>query len=197
MNFLAHLYISRNHEQLSVGNFIADYVKGNNLNRYSPEIADGIRLHRTIDELTDNNPDYREVRRLFVVSHGKYSRVVADIVYDYVLASGWEAYERDVSLAQFQQKTNSLLLQNFSVLPLGVKLIIPFFVRNRWFVIYSQRDNLPRVLNGMIRFRGISGNADMALTILSEHEQQVRKAFELTFQKVSHEIKARFPLYSI
>lgn len=197
MNSLAHLYISRNHEQLSVGNFIADYVKGNNLSRYSPEVADGIRLHRTIDELTDSNPDYREVKKLFVTSHGKYCGVVADIVFDFVLASGWETYEKNVSLTQFQQKTNNLLLQNFSVLPLAVKLIVPFFVRNRWFIIYSQRENLLRVLSGMNRFRGISGNADIALIILSEHEKLVKEAFDLTFHKVSLEVKARFPQYYI
>jgi acyl carrier protein phosphodiesterase len=42
MNFLAHLFLSGNHPQVSIGNFIGDYVKGKNHTKYSPFIQTGI-----------------------------------------------------------------------------------------------------------------------------------------------------------
>jgi acyl carrier protein phosphodiesterase len=51
MNFLAHIYLSNNDPKIMVGNFIGDFVKGRNFSdRFEPQIARGIALHRLIDE---------------------------------------------------------------------------------------------------------------------------------------------------
>ena len=50
MNFLAHIYLSGDPSPLMIGNFIADYVKGKQKERFSPEIQQGIQLHRKINE---------------------------------------------------------------------------------------------------------------------------------------------------
>ena len=42
MNFLAHVYLSGNNAPLAVGNLIADRVKGNDYNDFSPMIQKGI-----------------------------------------------------------------------------------------------------------------------------------------------------------
>jgi acyl carrier protein phosphodiesterase len=49
MNHLAHLYLSSDKEEEMVGQFIADAVKGNDFNLYSPDIRQGILLHRWVD----------------------------------------------------------------------------------------------------------------------------------------------------
>ena len=56
MNFLAHLYLSKSNENIIIGNFIADAVKGKKYNNYPKEIKAGILLHREIDNYTDNHP---------------------------------------------------------------------------------------------------------------------------------------------
>ena len=38
MNFLAHLYLSKNNPNIMIGNFIADHIKGNNYEGFSKEI---------------------------------------------------------------------------------------------------------------------------------------------------------------
>ncbi|MDP2058213.1 MAG: DUF479 domain-containing protein, partial [Flavobacteriaceae bacterium] len=47
MNFLAHIYLSEGNEAISIGNFIADSVKGKGYTKYSEGIQKGIVIHRT------------------------------------------------------------------------------------------------------------------------------------------------------
>ena len=53
MNYLAHIYLSRDDELISIGNFMADHVKGNKYKLYAPDLQKGILLHRHIDSFTD------------------------------------------------------------------------------------------------------------------------------------------------
>ena len=92
MNFLAHIYLSGDNEELKIGNFIADSVKGKQYLEYPPGIIDGIVLHRAIDTFTDTHPIVsRSVERLFE-RYGHYSRVIVDILYDHFLAANWKDY---------------------------------------------------------------------------------------------------------
>ncbi len=55
MNYLAHLYLSFGHDDVLVGNFIADRVKGKQLYDYPLGIQKGIIMHRKIDAFTDRH----------------------------------------------------------------------------------------------------------------------------------------------
>ena len=63
MNFLAHLYLSGNDENIMIGNFIGDHVKGNNFLKYDESIIFGIKLHRMIDAFTDSHPLVEESKK--------------------------------------------------------------------------------------------------------------------------------------
>jgi acyl carrier protein phosphodiesterase len=56
MNFLAHFYLTRHDKELTVGNFIADFVRGSAKNLFDSKINEGIRIHRSIDSFTDSHP---------------------------------------------------------------------------------------------------------------------------------------------
>jgi len=92
MNYLAHLYLSGPSEEIKVGNFIGDYVKGNNYNRYSQKIQKGILMHRQIDSFMDNHPITRQSASIFKTRYKRYSSVVIDIIYDHFLATSWNNY---------------------------------------------------------------------------------------------------------
>ena len=55
MNFLAHVFLSGNNENLILGNLIADSVKGKMIDLFADEVKKGILLHRMIDTYTDNH----------------------------------------------------------------------------------------------------------------------------------------------
>lgn len=178
MNYLGHLYLSQSDDDLALGNFIADFVKGSSYKNYTPEIAQGILMHREIDHVTDNHESYRVAKELFNESHGKYRSVVSDIVYDYVLAKDWDN-RNEYSLFEFQNDVNRLILTNFKILPFKVKVMSPFFIRNKWLVLYSSIDTLHRVLWGMQKYRGIKGDADKAIQLLIANEIAISDSFKI------------------
>ena len=65
MNFLAHIYLSGENENIKIGNFIADAIKGNKYKEYSTEIQQGVLLHRYIDSFTDTHPTVKNKQRAF------------------------------------------------------------------------------------------------------------------------------------
>ncbi|HON18543.1 MAG TPA: ACP phosphodiesterase [Salinivirgaceae bacterium] len=197
MNYLAHLYLSRNHEELTVGNFIADFFKGTDFSRFPPQISDGIRFHRHIDQITDTNPNYRHVKNLFIPSHSRYSAIVADVVLDYVFAKHWETYNNGLTLQEFQTSVNKILLKHFAIMPIQAKVIIPFFVRNRWLTLYSDSSSMVQVLSGLKRFRRIPGDVDLAHSIYLNYQDQIFVSFQLIFEDVHNSLLKNFNEYSL
>ena len=60
MNFLAHIYLSGEDQGITIGNFIADGIKGKKYLSYSEDMQKGILLHRSIDSFTDQHPVVRQ-----------------------------------------------------------------------------------------------------------------------------------------
>ena len=56
MNFLAHIYLSGDNDLITIGNFMADGIKGKRYLKFPPDIQKGIILHRAIDTFTDAHP---------------------------------------------------------------------------------------------------------------------------------------------
>lgn len=56
MNYLAHIYLSGDDPLITMGNFMADGIKGKQYKTYLPQLQKGILLHRSIDSFTDSHP---------------------------------------------------------------------------------------------------------------------------------------------
>ena len=97
MNFLAHIYLSGDNELVTIGNFVADGVRGNKYKLYPTDIQIGIQLHRQIDTFTDAHPVFRQCTKRLHKGYGHYSGVIVDIFYDHFLAKNWTSYS-DVPL---------------------------------------------------------------------------------------------------
>jgi acyl carrier protein phosphodiesterase len=148
MNFLAHTYLSGNNEELMVGNFIADHVKGNGLDHFKPEIVEGIILHRKIDEFTDRHPQFIKSSKRLSKKYHKYSGVITDMFYDHFLASNWNDYSHE-DLVDFTLKTYKILFRNWKNLPPKTKRILPFMMSSNWLASYAKLSFLQRSLEGM------------------------------------------------
>lgn len=92
MNFLAHIYLSGNNEMITIGNFMADGIRGETYKKYPVDIQKGILLHREIDTFTDAHPIVRQSTKRLHKNYGHYSGVIVDILYDHFLAKNWSAY---------------------------------------------------------------------------------------------------------
>ena len=150
MNFLAHYFLSPEDDQIALGNFIADAVKGKEFEKYNDKIKNGILLHREIDNYTDKHPVFRRSAQKLNARYKKYSGVIIDIYYDHFLAKNWKDYSK-TDLVDFVSQAYKILIKNYFILPKKIKRILPFMIAQNWLVGYANLNDLQRVFNGMAR----------------------------------------------
>jgi len=150
MNFLAHYFLSPEDDQIALGNFIADAVKGKEFEKYNDKIKNGILLHREIDNYTDKHPVFRRSTQILNSKYKKYSGVIIDIYYDHFLAKNWKDYSK-TDLVDFVSQAYKILIKNYFILPKKIKRILPFMIAQNWLVGYANLNDLQRVFNGMAR----------------------------------------------
>jgi len=127
LNFLAHTYLSGNNEDIIVGNFMGDYVKGRNYLHFPEQVKKGILIHRDIDYFTDMHLITRRNKQRVASQYHKYAGIIIDIFYDHFLACQWDQFS-DLPLQEFVARTYDLLKRNYKVLPDAIKRWFPTFL---------------------------------------------------------------------
>lgn len=180
MNFLAHIYLSGKDEDLTIGNFIADSIKGRKYLNYPEGIQKGILLHRAIDYYTDTHPVVRKSTSRLFKNYSHYSAVIIDIFYDHFLANNWNKYS-DTPLENFITDFYLLLQKNFSVLPETVQQFYPYMVEDNWLLSYASVDGIKRILYQMNRRTGGKSKMDEAVKELDEFYSEFEADFNEFF----------------
>lgn len=161
MNFLAHLYLSGEDEEIIIGNFIADHVKGRVFEKFSPGIRSGILLHREIDAFTDAHPLWIQSKNRLAPNYRKYAGVITDMFYDHFLSSNWNDYSPE-NLDVFTRRMYGIIMKRYLILPAKTQRMLPFMAKDNWLKAYGTFAGLGRALNGMARrtpFESGMGNA--------------------------------------
>ena len=191
MNFLAHLYLSGQQEEIIVGNFIGDYVKGRTLFYYSDEIKKGIMLHRYIDTFTDSHPITKQSRLRIQDEYHKYSGIIIDIFYDYFLASEWNNFH-PVELDKFIENVYSILKKYYYDFPQGIKNWFPNFIRNNWLQSYSTIEGIERILHRMSSRTSLPEYTDYAIGVLRNNEDAMRDEFHEFFKSIRKYVETEY-----
>lgn len=103
MNWLAHVLLSAPTTEFRLGNLLADLVRGAERDAMSEEFKRGAACHKTIDAFTDAHPLVHRSRARLDSRYRRFSGVLIDIFYDYLLAQRWDEH-CPVSLEAFTQK---------------------------------------------------------------------------------------------
>jgi acyl carrier protein phosphodiesterase len=176
MNFLAHIYLSGNNDLIKIGNFVGDWIKGNEFKKYGPDIQKGILMHRFIDYYTDNHPVVKKSKSRLNDKYHKYSGIIVDIFYDHFLAINWKIYS-PVSLNDFISDLRESLLANMHHFSPEIQEFIPRFMKFGWMESYVTLEGIELVLQGMSRHTSLPDKTVDAINILQEHY----KGFESEF----------------
>jgi acyl carrier protein phosphodiesterase len=187
MNFLAHLYLSGQEEDVIVGNFVADSVKGNSLGKYPEGMERGIRLHREIDHYTDHHPVFRASKSRLSPKYRMFAGVIVDIYYDHFLAKYWSEYSEE-DLKSKVSKTYFLLIRRFHLLPPRSRRILPYMVTQNWLVGYRDLNVLQRVFNGMSRRTAHPSGMENAIQDLQADYSSYENEFRAFFPEIIHHI---------
>lgn len=181
MNFLAHIYLSNNNPLVSIGNFIADGIKGSEYKSFPRDIQIGILLHREIDTFTDAHPTVRQSTKRLHQNYSHYSGVIVDILYDHFLAKNWNRYSK-VPLEFFVSNFYDLLEDHFELLPKRIQHMIPYMIADNWLLNYANIEGIQKVLDGMNRrtknLSGMNNATSELITYYSEFEQEFTEFFE-------------------
>lgn len=192
MNYLAHFYLSDYDENLIIGNYIADDVKGKAYLDYPSEIQKGILLHRKIDEFTDTHNTVLNSKNLIRHHQRKYTPVVIDVFYDYFLAKDWQYHSKD-ELKDFTIFIYKTLFKNIKHLPLKSQLRLSFMAKSNWLYNYREIKGINRALTGLSKRTMYDNNMSEAYIILKEKEENLALDFKSFFPElvkyVSSEIK--------
>jgi acyl carrier protein phosphodiesterase len=185
MNFLAHLLLSGSSEQVLVGNFIADAVKGRQYLQYPPDVAKGIILHRKIDSFTDTHPVVlQSVARLRPV-YRLYAGVIVDIFYDHFLAANWSSFASEApSLPDFSAHSFHILHRYVHLMPEKSRLFMDYAQHHDIPAAYAQQATIGSVLKGMAARTQFESRMGEAAQDLVKHYHDFEQEFSTFFPQI-------------
>ena len=183
MNYLSHIYLSGESEEIKLGNFIGDFVKGKQFLKYPPAVAKGIMLHRYIDSYTDSHSIVNECIMKLRPGFGKYSGIVIDIFLDHFLAVNWHDYSYE-KLSSFTKRFHAMLLSNFFQLPSQVKMFLPFLIQNKRLQSYASFEGIEKTLRIMVQRTSLPSETDFAMKILEDEYHYFNNAFKRFFPEI-------------
>lgn len=189
MNFLAHLYLSGDNEKVKVGNFIGDFVKGNQLETYETDIRKGIRLHRTIDTFTDSHLIVLESKKRLRSKYRHYAPVIVDVFYDHFLAKKWSLFS-PVDLKKYTLDFYHMIEQYKDVIPQTVNNMLYYMSKNNWLYNYQFLEGIDRALTGMARRTRFKSNMEVAVHSLQESYEAFENEFDRFFPDLESHTKA-------
>lgn len=184
MNFLAHLFLSAESDQLMLGNFIADFAKGEIEELYRGDIYLGILLHREIDAFTDRHPQVAKSKQRLWPRHRHYSSVIVDIFYDHFLARNWQDYSK-IPLEYFAGQAYATLQRFDDLLPPRAKQVLPHMITNNWLVNYAKLEGINRAMQGMARRATFQTEMAGAIEDLQKDYEEFEDDFRIFFPELA------------
>jgi acyl carrier protein phosphodiesterase len=134
-----------------LGNFIADFVKGDVEGRFPREVVEGIRHHRRADWFTDSHEVFAASRRLVSGPRRRYAGVIIDVLYDHFLALNWDRY-CSTGLDEFVGRVYENLEQHHDVgVPHPVPMVIEKMMREDWLRSYRTVEGIDRTFRRISR----------------------------------------------
>lgn len=191
MNYLAHIFLSGDDNEVKIGNFIADFVPGRKYLDYPVNIQKGILLHRKIDTYTDNHPVFRKSKRLLFQEFRHYSAVIVDMFYDHFLAKNFNAYS-EIHLSDYVSSFYKLLQQNEQILPLNVRQMLPVMIDYNWLLSYKDIDKLKDILNQMNNRTKHNSKLHNSIVVLLNNYPLFQNDFKVFFDDI---LKAKVEMH--
>ena len=173
MNFLGHIYLSGDDDQLIIGNFIADCVKGKKYLDYPVGIQKGILLHRSIDSFTDNNTHIQQIKTVLRPTYKLYSGVVTDLFVDHYLAANWLNFSKK-PLKEYSEEVYKIFQLNYEILPAKIQGFLSNLIERNRLLSYSEISGVEEALMIMAYKTSLPGKSAEAIKILRGNYDELK-----------------------
>ncbi len=149
MNFLAHHWLAGDDEDLQLGAWLGDFIKGEQqLDQSSDAVQRGIRMHRAIDTFVDGHELTHELKSGFPPLYRRYAGIVLDLMTDHFLARDWGIHDPR-PLAEVERSVYRLLQRQDHLLPAGLKRFVAYAKPRMLLSGYRERAVIVRSLAGI------------------------------------------------
>ena len=183
MNFLAHIYLSGDNEDILLGNFIADMIKGSQIEKFHQTVVDGVLLHRRIDNYTDTHHIVEQSKMRLRNKYRLFAGVIVDMYYDHFLARYWQDYS-EIPLNTYVKSAYRILLKNYFILPVRGKNILPIMVASNWLVNYASLKHMQKYFEGMAKRTPFNSGMENAVQDLEKHYDEFESEFRTFFPQL-------------
>lgn len=194
MNFLAHLYLTKDQaEEVILGNFIADAVKGKKaFENHSEAVQLGMNIHRSIDYIADKQPLFQKGCKRLYSNYSKFAGIIMDIFYDHILALNWEQYAT-ISLDEFAQQQYQIIKRHEQLLPSKTAYWFEYMLQENILVSYASEDKIEEVLKGMDRRTKYISGMSTAINELRQYKAEYELEFPPFFENLQQHLQIEFP----
>jgi acyl carrier protein phosphodiesterase len=183
MNFLAHIYLSGESDELKIGNFIGDFVKASDMKNFTDSINKVVRMHWAIDEFTDHHLVVQKSKDRLRPKYGHYAGVIVDIYYDHFLALNWKNYHPK-ALRTYVDEQYKMLQNNTYILPKKVVAMLPYMVKYDWLYNYQFFEGIERVMQGMANRSNFNSKMEQSVVELKKYHKEFEKEFQAFFPEL-------------
>jgi acyl carrier protein phosphodiesterase len=118
------MLLSGGDEQILVGNFMGDFVKGPLGDRFPERIRQGVTLHRRIDSFASRAELFQCSRRRLDPHYGLYRGVLVDLFYDHFLVVEWSDWSGE-AFDRYLARTRLIVEQHRTELPEHMQKLVP------------------------------------------------------------------------
>lgn len=183
MNYLAHIALAGPNSEHRVGGLLGDFVRGPLSGELPAAIETGIKAHRKLDAFVDQQPEVQLFLQRFEKPMRRYAGIVADVVYDHILAREWARYYQQ-PLHEFCQDFYQQLAVHGDRLPARAQHFLEHAPAIGWLESYSNIENLPLILQRIgMRFRQPVALQE-ALPVVMQHQAAIEDEFHQLYPRL-------------
>lgn len=182
MNFLFHMFLSGDDQELLTGNFMGDFVKGALHNRYPATIERGLLLHRKIDSFAQTNRFFQASRQRLAPHYGHYRGIMVDIFYDHFLSQSWDCWH-NMPLPRYLLWARGVIDHHRDVMPVGLQGLLPT-IFDELLPSYGTLDGIASALQRMSRRVHRSNPLADGAEELAQHYEALQDDFALFMRDI-------------
>lgn len=177
MNFLAHCTLASAHDDLMVGGFLGDFVKGRVPDELPELIGRGVRLHRRIDAFSNTQPQIRASVERLPAEFRRLAPPFIDLLADHFLAADFERLHGE-DLEAFTQRFYAALRNRDALLKGHARRYFEYIQATQSFARYRSVDAVEQAFSRIaVRLGRPEAVAPMMLRV-GERYEALRADFE-------------------
>ncbi len=188
MNYLAHLFLSGEDDEIRFGNYLGDHLRKAQWAEYSERVRIGLELHALIDHTTDRHPMVMASRQRMRPSQHKFSPVVQDLLYDHFLAKNWARFH-SVPLEVYTRNAYERLQAFQPHMPASVLRMFEHMRTHDWLESYARLEGLNKALGGMARRTRFVSDMERAVEDLASEMDAYESDFMRFFPDLQTEVR--------